>query len=243
MSTKQQGVSQETLTEHMVMEYLHKHPDFFVAHANLLTDISIPHQTHGAVSLVEHQVATLRDKNRELKRQLQILVEVARDNDRLNERVQRLTLTLLESTRLDVALEAIKDCLGRDLRADHVVLGLFLPQIPTLEISGLTLLSLSREDEGAAAYATLIAGGKPLCGHLRRQQTQYLFGQNAEQIASAVALSLIATDEVTQEARCMGLLAIGSYDPDRYHAGMGILFLSYLGELIGRVLWRHWPRH
>jgi uncharacterized protein YigA (DUF484 family) len=36
-----------------------------------------------------------------------------------------------------------------------------------------------------------------------------------------------------------GLLAIGSQDASRFHPGMGTLFLTHLGELIGLLLARY----
>ena len=35
----------------------------------------------------------------------------------------------------------------------------------------------------------------------------------------------------------LGLLAIGSQQTGRFHAGMGTLFLKYLAELLSRHLW------
>lgn len=245
MSTRQQDIPQDAVQEHDIADYLRTHPDFFLTHTGLLADIQIPHHTPGAVSLIERQVAVLREQNQDLKRQLHALVQVARDNDRLNEQVQRLTLALMEAGDLAATLRVIGDGLHNDFRADAVVLGLFSHegQRPPLDTHGLLQLrTLSDREPDAAVFATLLATGKPLCGHLRRGQLQYLFGEAApENAASAVVLAL-NTGGVGPAQR-LGLLGIGSRDARRYHAGMGTLFLTHLGELIGRAVGRYLSLH
>ena len=111
MSTRQQGVSQAVLEEQTIADYLREHPDFFSSHSGLLADLQIPHHTDGAVSLIERQVSVLREQHLEAKRQLHALVQVARDNDRLNEQMQRLTLSLLEVRDLSSTLQMLNDSL------------------------------------------------------------------------------------------------------------------------------------
>jgi len=247
MNTRQQGISREPLEEQVIADYLRKHPEFFSSHTGLLADIQIPHHTEGAVSLIERQVSVLREQQQETQRQLHALVQVARDNDRLNEQMQRLALALLEAADLPSTLQTINDSLLNDFRADALVMGLFRGEtsLPVLNHRDLTTVrTLSPEDEGNAGFATVINGGKPLCGYLRDKQIEYLFGEIAEDnIASAavVALNTLGTDAL--KPRCLGLLGIGSRDPKRYHAGMGTLFLSYLGDLIGRAMGRYLPLH
>jgi hypothetical protein len=247
MSTRQQGISQEALEEQTIAEYLRDHPDFFSSHTGLLADLRIPHHTDGAISLIERQVSVLREQHLEAKRQLHALVQVARDNDRLNEQMQRLTLSLLEARDLSSTVQMLNDSLANDFRADALVMGLFMSeaQLAALDSCDLTAVRpLSAGDEGSAAFAAVINGGKPLCGHLRTSQISYLFGEIAEDnIASAAVVALNTRGADTLQPSCLGLLGIGSRDANRYHAGMGTLFLSYLGDLIGRAVGRYLPVH
>jgi uncharacterized protein len=247
MSTRQHDISQDTAQEHAIADYLRDHPDFFVTHSGLLAEIQIPHPTEGAISLIERQVAVLRAKNQDLKRQLHALVQVARDNDRLNEQMQRLTLALIEAHDLSATLRVLGDSLHNDFRADALVLGLFadegqLPHFDDHEL--LNLRALSDKDQDAAAFATLLATGKPLCGHLRRAQSNFLFGTpEHENVASAVVMALNTPVADGLQPKCLGMFGIGSRDPKRFHAAMGTLFLSYLGELISRAVGRYLPLH
>jgi len=247
MSTRQQGISQAALEEQTIADYLREHPEFFSAHSGLLADLQIPHHTDGAVSLIERQVSVLREQHLEAKRQLHALVQVARDNDRLNEQMQRLTLSLLEARDLSSTLQMLNDSLVNDFRADALVMGLFMSEVQLANLGNCDLTAvrpLSSGDEGSAAFAAVINGGKPLCGHLRTSQISYLFGEIAEDnIASAVVVALNTRSADSLQPSCLGLLGIGSRDSNRYHAGMGTLFLSYLGDLIGRAVGRYLPLH
>ena len=246
MSTRQQGISPDTLQDHRVVDYLRDHPEFFNTHTGLLAEIQVPHQSHGAISLIERQVTVLREQNQDIKRQLQALVHVARDNDRLNQRVQRLTLALFEARDLNASLRALANSLHEDFRADALVLCLLgkTPRLPECDETGLLRLRRLPPEDIDGSFANLLATGKPLCGHLRRSQLNALFDDQAAdpaaQIGSAVVLALNATGAGGAPVR-LGLLGIGSRDGKRYHAGMGTLFLSYLGDLIGRALARHLP--
>lgn len=247
MSTRQQNISRDVIEEQAIADYLRDHPEFFVTHTGLLADIQVPHHNAGTVSLIERQVAVLREQSQDLKRQLNALIQVARDNDRLNGQMHRLSLALLEAPDLSATLRALGDSLLNDFRADAVVMGLFSHegQLPHFEHQEeVSLRVLAHDAEGAAAFATLIDSGKPLCGHLRRAQMNYLFGGMAEEnLASAVVLALNTPGGDGLQAKRLGLLGIGSRDPKRYHAGMGTQFLSYLGELIGRAVGRYLPLH
>ena len=247
MNTRQQGISQNTSEEQDIADYLRRHPEFFVSQSGLLADLQIPHHSEGVVSLIERQVSVLREQQQEAKHQLQALIQVARDNDRLNGQMQRLTLALLEAPDLTATLRVLNDSLLNDFRADAQSIGLFMSksQLSNLDSSNLTAVRvLSAKDEGATAFARVISGGKPLCGHLRQRQISYLFGEIAEDgIASAAVVALNTRDADSLQPRCLGLLGIGSRDAKRYHAGMGTLFLGYLGDLIGRAMGRFLPVH
>jgi len=244
VSTQQQGISPDLLQEHAIADYLRDHPEFFTTHTGLLADIRVPHRTDGTISLIEHQVSVLRERNHALQHQLHSLVQVARDNDRLNEQVQRLTLALLEAPDLHAVLRALGDSLVNDFRADALVMGLFVAEqrLPRDADLALTIRALSAETEGAAAFASTLNARKPLCGHLRREQRNYLFADTAEEnVASAVVVALGFPGANSRHARRLGLLGIGSRDARRYHAGMGTVFLSHMGELIGRAVGRYLP--
>ena len=57
-----------------VIAFLRTHPSFLDQHPELLSQLEIPHGSGDAVSLLERQVAVLREENARLKQQFEQLV-------------------------------------------------------------------------------------------------------------------------------------------------------------------------
>lgn len=218
------------LTAEMVDEYLRAHTDFFHGRDDLLRTLSVPHAAGGAVSLVERQIAVLREQNRGYRRQLQELVEVARDNERLLGRLQRLTLRLLDAGAVHELLSALEDALRADFHADAACLYITDADLPGWQSNGAFLQKRTPTTEAGAELQRLLKGGGPVCGRLRDEQLAELFGAGAKAVGSVALLPLIFED------RTLGGLAIGSHDADRFNAEMGTAYLDHLAELIAHRL-------
>ncbi|NNG13311.1 MAG: DUF484 family protein, partial [Halobacteria archaeon] len=67
------------------------------------------------------------------------------------------------------------------------------------------------------------------CGRFKREQMSFLFGDQAPAVESAAIIPL-------GKKGGTGLLAIGSQEGNRFHPGMGTLFLTHLGELLDLLL-------
>jgi uncharacterized protein len=89
------------LDDETVMRYLRDHTDFFQRHPELVSELELPHESGSAVSLVERQVALLRDRNIELRKRLGTLLQAAEENDALFTKTRALTLALLDAGSLD----------------------------------------------------------------------------------------------------------------------------------------------
>ena len=223
----------EELSESAVHDYLAEHPDFFERHGALLGSLRLPHVAGGAVSLVERQVSVLRQKDLKLERQLKELLEVARANDGLAEKIHRLALALIAADDLGSTLTIIEESLRTAFDANQSILVLFgNPELFEDIIAGRFFLPVERSDEGVKAFSTFLDGSGPRCGQVRDAQRDFLFGKETDEIGSAALLPL-------GEKSAMGFLAIGSVDADRFHPGMSIDFLSRLGELVAEALNRY----
>ena len=67
MSTQRKPeYAEEEVSEQAVREFLEANPDFFERNAALLRQLELPHGAGGSVSLVERQVAMLRQKDLKL---------------------------------------------------------------------------------------------------------------------------------------------------------------------------------
>ena len=219
-----------TTSAEAVATYLAEHPNFLQDHPELLGDLIIPHSTGSAISLIERQVQVLRDKQVTAERQLHQLIEVAHDNDRLAERMHRLTLALLDCATLSDVITAVHDNLSGAFEADVVALLLFDDRVsgPTLE----TTRWLSARSPELAEFDNILNSRKPTCGRLTTAQLDCLFGPDPSAVGSAVVIPLAENEPY-------GLLGIGSRDAERFQHGMGITFLQQLGSLISHALSRY----
>jgi uncharacterized protein YigA (DUF484 family) len=221
--TEQRQDPAATLQAEQVTAFLRANPEFFVEHEELLSELRIPHQRGTTVSLVEHQVKLLRERNIEMRHRLSHLMDVARDNDRLFEKTRRLVLDLLDASSMEEVVGAVEDSLRHEFQVPFVSLILF-SETP---MSVGRWVSLA---EAHQAIGSMLTGGKTLCGVLRSHELAFLFGEDErEKIGSAAVVSI-------NHQGLHGVLAIGSPDPQHYKSSLGTLFLSYLSEVLARVL-------
>jgi hypothetical protein len=121
-------------------------------------------------------------------------------------------------------LHAIKVVLRDEFNADRAALCLALPAAARWRIAAEFLCP-----EVVAVFEELFRGGQPQCGRLRPEQGTFLFGDSAPPVASAALIPLGTGD-------WRGMLALGSWDPERFHSGVGTLFLGRVGELVSQAL-------
>ena len=208
-----------SLDAEQVAAWLERHPAFFLGRDALHEGMHLAHGPRGAVSLVERQLRLLRERNGELHGRLNQLMDVARDNDRLFDKTRRLVLDLLDADSLEDVVVAIDESLRHQFQVPFVSLILYSE----------TPLPVGRSAsvaEAQQAIGGLLAGGRSVCGVLRPHELAFLFADDDAQVGSA-AVATIGNQ---------GILAIGSPDPQHYKSSFGTLFLTYIAEVLQRVL-------
>jgi uncharacterized protein len=233
MTTGQaRGIKHDAIDDAGVAEYLQAYPDFFERNEGLLAKLRLPHlrDAKSTVSLVERQVEVLRDRNQSLERKLKELLEVARANDQLADRIHRLSQRLIRASALKDTVDALEASLREDFDARNSVLILFLEQARGLD-AGRFLKTADATDTEMKSFESLLQSGKPRCGQVRDAQRDFLFGKDSVEIGSVALTPLGARGAV-------GLLAIGASDADRFHPGMSTEFLTRIGELAANALTR-----
>lgn len=218
------------LDDEQVREYLKSHSDFLQRHPDMLDHLHVSHASGSAVSLVEKQVSVLRERNMEMRHRLNALTANARDNDALYERTRKLVLKLLEAKDLDTLNQAFMQSMREDFDVEHAALILFgNPEDSSADTR------FENAEKVKLEIGSLLKGRKPLCGALRQEELGFLFpaaGSPASTFpdaGSAAVMPLTGIDKV-------GLVAVGSADANRYHAGMGTLFLQHIAEVLVRLL-------
>jgi uncharacterized protein YigA (DUF484 family) len=228
------GIKPEIINDNSVADYLQAYPDFFERNSQLLTKLRLPHlrDSGSTVSLVERQVEVLRERNQALERKLKELVDVARSNDALADRIHRLSQRLIRTHTLLETVNAIETSLREDFDAMHSVLVLFLEEARSLQPDAGQFLRVGNaSDEDIKTFESLLTAGKPRCGQVRDAQRDFLFGKDS------VAIGSVALTPLGQKG-ALGILAIGASDAERFHPGMSTEFLSRIGELVTYALMR-----
>ena len=220
------------ISEPEVIEFLQDHPDLFDRHPRLLLSLDLPHGGQGTVSLVERQVAALRQQDATLRRKLNELVGLARRNDALASRIHALALALIESPSLADTVALIEEQLRQSFAADAAVMVLFGdPAEYGKLVQHRFLRVLGRGDTALGPFGTFLEHSNPRCGQVRDSQREFLFGQDADEIGS---LALVPLGDQSR----IGFLAIGSHNAEHFNPAMSVDFLKRIGQLITVALSR-----
>lgn len=211
----------ETLDEQAIIDYLRTHPDFFSHHKNLLTELNLPHASGRAVSLVEHQVAIMRERNVDMRRRMNELLEAARMNDSIFAKTRSLTLALLDAKSLQELNEVLATFVLVDFEADFVC----------CHVHGFDhSLDHIHNHSDDFPFAHLLNGNSPVCTTLRQAELEQIFpASNHGDAGSAVLLPMHLTSG-------NGALCIGSRDPHHFSNDMDTLFVAYIADVLSKVL-------
>jgi uncharacterized protein YigA (DUF484 family) len=213
-----------------ISRYLRDNPDFFDGHPDLVAELRLSHSSGKAVSLVERQIQVLRDQNNTLKARLRELIDVAHDNDHLNQRMHEMTLGLLKARSTGELMDTLEDHLRNEFNSDSIAAHLVAADEVTERET--IAVRLGAADVARELFVAAFQHGKPQCGRLSEQQLEFLFHEQAGSIQSAVVVPLGAHAE-------HGLLAIGNREAERFSSGMDTLFMTHLGELLAAFLQNH----
>jgi uncharacterized protein len=211
------------VTEEQVIIYLRNHPDFFQQHSHLLSELHLRHESGGAISLVERQVAILRERNMAMRRRMTELMQTAKNNDELFAKTRTLTLELLNVASWHELNEVLATFVLTDFHADFVCCH--------LAGAGTTLDHLRRHDD-ALPHERFVRGGYPVCTTLRIEELTSLFPSVHHTSEGSAVLAPLTV------ASPRGCLAIGSRDPQAFTPDMDTLFVTYIAEVLGRVVQR-----
>lgn len=208
-----------------IRQFLNLNPGFFEQYPDLLADIQLPHDSGQAISLIERQISVLRERNAELQERLNALMETARNNDKLFDKTKRLVINLLEARDLPAMIETLYESLSSDFQISYYNLLLLgdggaLPQ---------TQAKVVGNDEANDRIGTLLRTNRTICGVLRPEELSLLFGEQASEVGSAAVVPL-------SHGQTFGVLALGHSDPNYYRSSMGTLYLSYIADILNRLI-------
>ena len=208
--------------ETAVVEYLRNNPEVLMSYPEIFGSMTIPHQSGGVTSLVERQMKMLREENATLKKNMDELVSIARENEELNQRFHRLALELISTDQLDDILAMVQNQVQTFFYTDYVRFR-FLPSVLDRK-NRLKAHYLSRDSGILNTVEPWVQQRKPVCGRQDDKINRELFGDDLN-IGSSALIPLFHTGE-------LGLLCLGSNSDTRFNKAMGTIFLEQLGELV-----------
>jgi uncharacterized protein YigA (DUF484 family) len=213
------------INDEQVAAFLEENPDFFTKHIQLLENMSIPHPSGGAVSLISKQLELFRGRYLDMENQLIELIDIARDNDTAVNRMHKLNLALLDAKTLGEVVTNLNLVLSEYFLTDYAAIRIIQLENNTEYAD----IFISPESNDLKAFARELSYGLPRCGQPTLTQARILFGFNANEVKSCAIIPMLFTE-------IEGLLAIGSRDENRFHASMGHLFLTQMSEVIATRL-------
>ena len=214
-----------------VAAYLLENPEFFVDRNSLLLKIQVPHKSKGTISLVERQLDVIRGQQKETKKQLKEFVDNAERNKEIFDKSRKLILSMMAAEPSSEFFAALEKGLKRDFRSKAhslVVFGKsrqinhFTSQIPA--------------ESAKKHVGTLMKNKTPSLGTLRTREQDFLFRDQSKKVKSAAVLS------IRDKNKYIGMLAIGSSDPDYFTPDMDGIFISFIAEALGKLLPQHLPK-
>ena len=214
------------LNAEQVAEFLRQNPGFFENHADVLTNLQIPHPHGGrAVSIGERQLLALREKAKLLEDKLRELIQFGEENDALGEKVHKLACRLIDAKSFDDTIDTLYLELLDNFAVPHVAVRLW---------------NLAEENPETREFTAVASEMRhfveqlpaPFCGQHAVYESQAWFGEAAPHVKS-FALIALRNDGVH-----FGVIALASEDPKRFYPEMGTLYLARIGEMVSHALWR-----
>lgn len=209
------------LNEASVVQFLTKHPDFFVGKDTLIHNFTLPHESGNAISLVERQVSILREQNNSLQNKMKNIMANAKENDALFEKIRLITLELLQSssiTELQVTLTA-QLCNNFKATASNLVF--------VGDDSDMIQLN-----DAQTALGELFDKKRTFCGAFNQAQATLFFPEASSKIISAAVIPIHLSNPDTINKVGIPMLIIGSNKADHFNSSLDTLFLDFIGELL-----------
>lgn len=212
------------LDEDQVASWLQAHKDFFERHVDVLEDMSLHHRVGGkAISLIEHQVLRLRERNQQLQSRLKTLLDTARDNESRVLHLQDLARSLIVARNLGDVFRALETGLKRDFSVDAVYLGIKSDHARKSDVVGMHYLT--EDDDVHSVFKEFFRQPRPICGPLSERQLGLLFPGENGLMKSAAVMPL-------GKPVMLGMLVVASREPKRFRPDIGTLFLELIADLV-----------
>jgi len=217
-----------TIRDEDVARFLRDHPEFLVAHPDVLATVTVP-DPHGgrAISLHERQLEVLREKNRAMEGRLAQLIRIGQENEAIADKLLKWTRQLLLAPDAQHLPQVVVEGMHTLFAVPQVALRIWGVREPyrALEWS-----------EPVASDAVALANSmkQPYCGVNADFQAATWLPEGGSGTRSIALLPL----RRGADPHAFGMLVLGSGDPSRFDASLGTTFLERIAEMAGAALSR-----
>jgi len=218
--------SASRLTEEQVVAYLRNNSDFFIRQEDLLADLSLPHESGKAISLLEKQVTILRDRGIEARHKLNDLLKNARNNDNLFETTRSLVLSLMRAENVTEIAEVTRNQLFKHDNIDACQI--ILVEHPHLNVS--QLIKVESLEKLKNDFNDVFRLKRTHCGAVTKEHLAYLFPDSDQKILSTALCPVISNGEI------LALIAFGNRTENYFNVNLDTLFLDFIGHVVGAAL-------
>lgn len=219
-------MTNKTITDNDVINHLSNNTDFFVRHPEQLEALKVNNKNGKVASLINHQVNVLKERNNQLKLRLSTLIGYAEENEKTMSQVFELTLQLSQISHVANVTKHFSRFVKQSFDSDF-----FKIVIPTYEKleSSTSILCVEDLESYARVFAEFSKTNSPICGRLKKEKLEFIFGKRADKIGSTVILP------IGNQAQ-KGLLVFASFDESRFNSDMSTDLLSRLTQILDRKL-------
>ncbi len=215
-------MTNKTISEHDIINYLQNDLDFFVRHPEQLLAINVSNRNGKVASLINHQVNVLKDRNHQLKSKLSEMIQYAEYNEKIMTQIFELTLRL---SQISHVANVTKYFIAFVKKAfDCKMVRIVVPVYDKLDTNS-SVLCIENEEQFLPIFNEFMRSNRPICGRLKAEKLKFIFGKNADNVGSSVMLPI---GENAQK----GILVFASEQESRFHPDMSTDLLSRLAQIL-----------
>ena len=214
---------EKTINKNNITEFLNNNPNLFQQHPELLPLINLS-DNRDTSSLLERQITRLKDQLLEFEFEQHSLFAVARENEQISDSFSQIILKLIGFSNLSEFAGELPKALRKTFGIN--------------EVGFKTSMADARRPSENQAFADSLrrlSNKRAVCDNRWPSNIQSLFFSEA--IKSAALIPMLATSN----GDILGVLALGSIDPERYTNDLGTVYLDRLGHMAGVCLARLQP--
>jgi uncharacterized protein YigA (DUF484 family) len=235
INNEQNDNANQALSDETVANFLTNNPDFFHRNPTILAEMSLPHNSGNATSLIERQVAILRERGIQTRHKLGELIEAAKENDNLLNTTQSLVIDLINAGSLNNIFTLLQSELHKKFAVESASV-ILISDTDTQNQYSIDATFFQDTNDAEERISGIFNNNQSLCGSLRETEAAFIFNDTKYAIGSAA----IASKKIERSTGddIIVMLAVAHHNADHYNSDTGTLFLDYLCDILTALVKR-----